>query len=95
MFFPLRDPKRFKYFPRYHQSDSEEKRLRFRRITLFDPHRYVRVPRLLVALLLLVVLLLYLLGGPSRKPNRVLLTEEDVAGLVSRGESLMTEKGHQ
>ncbi|MFN3820848.1 MAG: hypothetical protein ACK4OO_00830 [bacterium] len=87
MFVPIREPRKFRYQPHYYTEDDRKHRIRFRRVTLFDPHRYARPPRVMIVLLLLIVIILYLSGGLRPVPRPVRLTLEDAAGVAPNGEN--------
>ncbi|MBM3329524.1 MAG: hypothetical protein FJY67_08655 [Calditrichaeota bacterium] len=75
---PLRQPRRFGYKSR--TGSEDDGRIRFRRITSFDPHDTVRYPRVLIVLLAIIVIILILLGGPRRLAGPFDLSPADVAG---------------
>ena len=69
VFFNRLEPRQFKFKPHYYKPDNE-KRIRFRRATIYDPHSRRRIPWVTMILLALVGFLIVILGGvkPSARP---------------------------
>jgi hypothetical protein len=62
LFFKKVQPRRFAYHPRYYkESEDREHRIKFRRITSYDPHTRRNVGWILLVAFI-VVLMLYLFG---------------------------------
>lgn len=80
------EPRRFNYQPRFYKPTTEaggdSHRIRFRRVTKYDPHSHYRLPWILIAVALILMLILLYAGGvrPTVKPLR--LTTEDVVGFT-------------
>ena len=80
-FFQGLQPRRFRYLPKFHQPEDED-RIRFRRITVYDPHERSSMPWLYIAIAVLVGLLIMIMGGirnPARPP---VLTVDDVVQIT-------------
>ncbi len=80
LFFRPR-PRRFTYFPRFYREEEDpERRIRFRRKTLYDPHQR-RLSFMMLLLLFVLVLLLigYLLPRLSTvSPQKSRVTTDDI-----------------
>lgn len=74
------EPRKFNYKPRYYRpkTTEDDKRVKFRRTTYYDPGRHFRRPYILVALLILVAAMIYLLGGIRRSVTTITLNPDDV-----------------
>lgn len=72
------EPRRFNYIPRFHQPESDEKqRIKFRRITLYNPRQSYRKSFLLLALVIFVAAVIYILGGIRPSVNPLELSGDD------------------
>ncbi len=79
-------PRRFKFQPRYYQTDDDES-IRFRRVTHYDPHERSNAPWFYLALLIAVGMLIIILGGirgPAQPPT---LTVDNVVGITTELET--------
>ena len=66
--------RRFNYLPRYYRPEADEnKQIRFRRKTVYNPRQSSRKPLLLAVVIILVAAIIYILGGikPSVKPFKI------------------------
>jgi hypothetical protein len=81
MLFFRPKPRRFVYYPRFYREEEDpERRIRFRRRTLYDPHQR-RLSFMMLFLLFILVLLLigYLLPRLSTvNPAKSKVTTDDV-----------------
>ncbi len=75
------EPRRFSYRPRYLQPEKE-KRIRFSRITRYDPHTRSRMPWIYLALFILVMAIIFILGGVRHPPRPPALTADDAVGVA-------------
>lgn len=78
------EPRKFNYLPKHYSPETDEKkRIRFRRITLYNPRQSSRKPLLLIAVILLVAAIIYILGGikPGVKPFGI--NEKDALPVLS------------
>lgn len=72
------EPKRFNYQPRYYEPGSKEKgRIRFQRITRYDPHIYTRGPWVCVVLALVIGIIIYFSGGFRASTEIPSISHED------------------
>ncbi len=72
------EPRRFDYIPRFYKPEpGDGKRFKFRRATLYDPHRAMGRPAVLIALMVLVVGIILILGGVGRSVKLPLITADD------------------
>ncbi len=81
-FFTKIEPRRFRFRPFYYKPE-DEKRIKFRRSTVYDPHERSRMPWVSMILLVIIALIIIALGGirPSTRPP--VLTVDNAAGGAS------------
>ena len=79
IFFKKAQPRRFMYQPRYYQeSDDRENRLKFRRITSYDPHTRRNIGWILLVAFI-VVLMLYLFGPTIAPYLRIFHKQQEIS----------------
>ena len=76
-------PRWFNYRPRYYKPPSQDQeephRIKFRRITLYDPHSKANRPLTYMIVVILVAIIIFWLGGIRPSAQAPTLTTENVA----------------
>jgi len=74
--FNLNQPRRFDFQPRNSRA-GEEKRIRLRRITHYDPHANSRFPLRLLIIIIVIGLLFLMIGGTRPHLKTPAINPED------------------